>query len=101
MNNKQGKLIIEAAIWKGVEPRSRSRTFFTTTSQYTETSAETTSSSGSFRSGSSNMLKSAMRASREGGDGVFTEGGVGVDKVEALPLPLFVVGRLTVGGLRV
>ena len=35
-----------------------------------------------------------MRASREGGDGVFVEGGVGADEVEALPLPLSAVGGL-------
>ena len=93
MNSKQGKGIIEAAIWKGVEPCSRSKTFFTMASSYLETSTRITSFLRSFRSDSLNRLKSAMRASREGGDGVSIEGGVGADEVEALPLPLFVVGR--------
>ena len=68
-------------------------TFFTTTSSYSEASTETTSSLGSFRSGTSNRLKSSMRASREGGDGVSIKGGVKADEVEALPLPLSIVGR--------
>ena len=91
MNSRRGKGITEAAIYKGVESLSRSRTFITTASLYLEIGVEMTSSSGSFRSGSSNRLKSALRASREGGNGVSTKRGVGEDEVEAFPLPLFVL----------
>ena len=77
-----------AAIWKGVESLKRSWTFFVTTFPYTETSPEMTSSSRSFKSGSSNIVKSAMRASKEGGYAASSTGGGSSGDVVAFPFPL-------------
>ena len=81
-----------AAIWKGVESLKRSWTFFAKTFPYTETSPEMTSYSGSFKSNSSNIVKSAMRTSKKRGYPPSSTGGGSSGDVVAFPFLLPTMG---------
>ena len=85
-------MLTAVAIWKGVESLRRPYNFFVTSFPYIDPDEEITSSSGSFRSCSSNNNMSNMSASREGRDaGLSTDGG-GYDKATPFPFPFAPVG---------
>ena len=91
-HRKKRHRIIETAIWNVVESLKRSWTFFVTACQYMKASLTITSFFGSFSIDSSNRVKSAIRASKKGGDVASFVEGKGSRTLAAFPFPLTVVG---------
>ena len=71
----------------GLSPRKRSSTFFVTSFPYIDPNEEITSSSGSFRRGSSDSGRSDKSASRDGGDVDFSMSDWGSEEATAFPFP--------------
>ena len=91
-------MLIDAAIWKGVESLKRSYTFFVTSFPYTDPNEEITFSSGSFRNGSSNNERSDMSASMGGGDADFSTDGGGLKRLLPSLSPMRKLGVCVCGG---
>ena len=82
-------MLTEVTIWKGAESLKRFYTFFMTSFPYTDPNKEITSSSGSFKSHSSNNVEFDMSASREEGDANFSMDGGGFEEATCLPFLLY------------
>ena len=84
---KKSMLLIEAAIWQGIESFKSSCTLFVTSFPYTAPNEAITSSFGSFKSGSSNSDVSDMSTFREEGDDGFSVGEGGPEYAIVGPFP--------------